>query len=312
MSAKKWKDLFLSSGVPLEYSVAQIFEELGSWRVEEFSYERKNEDGASQIFSVDVHSAYNSRKHDVRLDILAECKYRYDGTKWIFTPSETHHHEAMWGVDFSPLFLALDECSVDRKVDRDFLGRFGQDYPLCKNGIEILPEDTNPKTIEQAIRQLRYAVVAMGLRRIDHQRYILSIREPSPIFVIVPVIVTTAELWRLKPGTTVENVRRAESIDEVAHHHDAVVLWKKPDESDVKQATSAFRNNFTDADLEKLRTLVKEQFPDGLTQFMNYLANRPSLFLVAQYSTLRSTVKSLYELFAQDSLIQLKQRETMR
>lgn len=67
-SNKSWKDHLLSSGVPLEYSVRRIFEELGIHNPSEYRYVRKTAEGVSQIFSVDVHS----KKIDVHRDLRVE------------------------------------------------------------------------------------------------------------------------------------------------------------------------------------------------------------------------------------------------
>ena len=100
-------------------------------------------------------------------------------------------------------------------IDLDILGKFGQTYPMCEKGIELLRDDSNPKTIEQALRQLHYAVTAKALDAIHHQLIMLqAVGDVTHISVVVPIIVTTAELWRLKPGTTVESIRDASEIVE--------------------------------------------------------------------------------------------------
>jgi hypothetical protein len=83
MSKKTWKDHLLSSGVPLEYSVIRIFEELGIRDPGEYRYERATPDGLSQVFSVDVHAKKVDPHRDLHIECLVECKYRHDGTKWI-------------------------------------------------------------------------------------------------------------------------------------------------------------------------------------------------------------------------------------
>jgi hypothetical protein len=307
MSKKVWKDHFLSSGVPLEYSVAQIFEELGSWRAEEFSYERKNEEGIPQIFSVDIRSTRIERNSDIWLENLVECKYRHDDTKWLFTPSSSLDYEARWGTDLSALFVTLDQCCADREIDRDSLGKFGQSYPMCEKGIELLRDDANPKSIEQALRQLRYAVTAKALDAIRHQ-LIMSKTDGAAthIFVIVPIIVTTAELWRLRPGTTVESIRYASEIVEVAEPHDALVLRKKPDNLDIKHAETVFSSTFTETEQKKLHALADVSGRDGLARLVSYIMNKPSLFLVIRYDGFRPALANLYKFFAQAELVRLR------
>jgi hypothetical protein len=226
MSKKTWKDHLLSSGVPLEYSVRQMFEELGIRDPGEYYYERKTPEGLSQIFSVDVHSTNIDVRRDLRIECLVECKYRHDGTRWVFMPRE---YGEMFGPDLADLFVTLDQCCIDRELDRRVLTRFEDKYPLCAKGIELLPEDANPKTIEQAIQQLRYAVVAKALDSIDDQLFHDPTFMTIPIWVIIPIIVTTAELWRLRVGTKIEDVRNAKDITDIADAHDVLVLHQEPD-----------------------------------------------------------------------------------
>jgi hypothetical protein len=304
MSKKVWKDHFLSSGLPLEYSVAQIFEDLGNSEAEEFSYERKNEDGIPQIFSVDIQSRHVDPKNDLWLETLVECKYRHGDSKWVFTPSASRDYEAEWGTDLSALFVALDQCCADRTLDRDNLGKFGQSYPMCQKGIELLPENTNPKSIEQAVRQLPYAVTAKTIDAIQHQLVMLeTVGDAAHIFVIVPIIVTTAELWRLRPGMTVEIIRNATEIDEVADRQEVLVLRKKPNNLDVKHVEAAFRGAFTATEQRKLHELANVSGKDGLARLVSYIMGKPSLFLVITYAGFRSALADLYKFFAQAELV---------
>ena len=94
MSKKTCEDHLLSSGVPLEYSVISIFEELGIRDPGEYRYERKTESGLPQVFSVDVHAVKVDPRRDLHIECLVECKYRHDGTNWVFMPMEYASDEA--------------------------------------------------------------------------------------------------------------------------------------------------------------------------------------------------------------------------
>ncbi len=74
MSKKTWKDHLLSSGVPLEYSVIRIFEELGIRDAGEYRYERKTADGVAQVFSVDVHAKKIDSHRGLNIECLVECE----------------------------------------------------------------------------------------------------------------------------------------------------------------------------------------------------------------------------------------------
>jgi hypothetical protein len=55
---RTWKDHFLSSGVPLEYSAARILKQFDFTAPREYKYERIGESGLLTQFSVDIHSSY--------------------------------------------------------------------------------------------------------------------------------------------------------------------------------------------------------------------------------------------------------------
>jgi hypothetical protein len=297
-SKKNWKDHLLSSGVPLEYSVGRVFEKLGMWQPKEFRYERRDADGILKVFSVDVHT---TDKDNFWVDSLVECKYRHDGTKWVFTPME---YEYFFGPNFCDLFVTLDQCCIDRKVNLEVLGKAGDRYPLCGKAIEILPDGANPKSIEQAVQQLRYAVVAKVASSIEHQVDEL-LGKPTPIFVIVPIIVTTAALWRLRDGTTLENVREAQDINEIADPHDTVILMQTPDNLDASHTAATLHGKFTGVRGAKLETLLKQTKDRTLSYFVDYFSqNVPSLFIIISYKKFQSSMTNLHNFFKQSSLIQ--------
>jgi hypothetical protein len=304
MSKKSWKDHFLSSGVPLEYSIVRIFEGLGFSDPDEFRYERKTANGLSRIFSVDVHSSSYDTAREVWIDSLVECKYRHDGTNWLFTPKE---YGERFGPNFADFFVILDQCCFDRQVDRGFLDRFQDRYSLCAKGIELLPDDANPKTIEQAVYQLRYAVIAKAVAGLRHQTD--WPRELTmPIRVIVPIIVTTADLWRLKMGMTVEDVRRAEDMTSIADPHDFLVLLERPDDLQVKDTRAAIAEHFSADDMKALDTLMINSSGSGLSLFVHNLAEyTPSMFLIVSYKRAKAAIENLNSFFKSDGLV--KKRE---
>ena len=270
MSSKTWKEYLLSSGVPLEYSAIRIFEELGIMNPGEYRYERKTESGLPQVFSVDVQATQYDVGRELYIDCLVECKYRHDETNWVFTP---RNYGEFFSPNFADLFVTLDQCCTDRQLGRTILGRFESKYPLCSKGIELLPRDANPKAIEQAIQQLRYAVVARSIECIDDQLF-YSPKMTVPIWVIIPIIVTTASLWRLKVGTSLEDARNAEDIKAVADPHDVLVLLQEPDHLDKQDTRTRFRDAFNDDQRATLNSLLHQSQNGGLSLFIGTLSTR--------------------------------------
>ena len=254
------------------------------------------------MFSVDIHSTDIDSARNFWLESLVECKYRHDGTKWVFTPHE--YYAKIWGPDFQDLFVTLDQCCLDRKLNQDSFSKWDKYYPLCGKGIELLPEDSNPKTIEQAVQQLCYGVVAKAIDALRHQADEL-LGCPTPIFVIVPIIVTTAELWRLKVGTTVEDIRNAKEIEGVAESHDILVLTQQPDNLDAKHTQVAFQESLSASQTDKLSDLFQQTTNGTLPSFVEHFAsNFPSLFIIISYKGFRTEMTKLREFFAKDSVVQ--------
>jgi hypothetical protein len=286
--------------MPLEYSVARMFQQFVNWQPGEFQYERKDAEGVPRIFSVDVHSSHIDSKRNFWLEALVECKYRYEGTRWIFTPRD---YEPLLGHDFGDLYVTLDQCCPDRQLNRSLLAEFRDNYPLCGKGIEILPTESNPKTIEQAVQQLRYAVVAKAIDAIVHQLDEL-LGKPTPLLVVVPIIVTTAELWRLRPGTTIEDIKMADDIQTIADPHDLIVLLHEPDNIYRRHAIEQFHETLDETQIKRFDEILRATAKTSFESFVDYFASSsPTLFVIIRYDRLKSAVTNFHAFFAQSAIV---------
>jgi len=151
--------------------------------------------------------------------------------------------------------------------------------------------------------------VAKAVEAIEDQ--LLYAPDPTtqrvPIWVIIPIIVTTAELWRLKVGITVEDVRGATDITAIADHHDVLVLWQEPDHQNKRDTRNKFKDTFNDEQQATLDGLLKQNgsgLPRFITQFTN---RRPCMFIVISYKRLKVAMRNLHSFFGNDRLI--KQRK---
>jgi len=300
MSTKSWKDLLLSSGIPLEYSVSRVFETLGTGAGSEFRYERTDEHGIRRVFSVDVHSARHDWDRGVTLETLVECKYRHDGTKWVFLPED---YSTFLGPDFDDAFVTLDQCCPDRRLNTQLLAEFRERYPLCSKGIELLPTDKNPKSIEQAVQQLRHAVTA---KTITDLRWMGAEFRPPAITAIVPMVVTTADLWRLKSDCTVDDVRQAEELTDVAEQHDLLVLQQAPDNIDREAALLRFNTGIDETLAGRLDELMKAAMGPkyGFANFVSGFARTvPSMFVIIGYARFEEAMRNLHAFFEREDLL---------
>jgi hypothetical protein len=322
---KKRKDYFLSSGLPLEYSVRQTLEDLDVWEAREYKYERVNEAGIPTLFSVDVHATkswYGPKETDnpyhVYLELFVECKYRHDGIEWVFTPDEFDSNEL--GPQFSEIFIILDSLTAEYKIDRSELDSFSQFYDLCGKGIELSGAGSNPKSITQSIQQLRFAIADQVADALEHQVYPL-LGPIEPLFIFVPIVVTTAKLRRMNPGITIEDIKNASELEDISEQKDLLILHERPDNELSKHTKKKLLDAFGSADIrnklsERLASNHKTEFLSGKTSmffsdvegrfesYVNMFAARyPSLFLVIHYSRFKDAMTKLLSFFETPSKI---------
>lgn len=305
MSPKSWKDHLLSSGLPLEQSVIQTLRELGIRWPREYKYERLNENGIPTVFSVDIHAQVMEATW---LEFFIECKYRHDGTRWVFIPAE---YESLLDEGFHETFIILDQLDEDTYFDSWCIHKkcSGQ-YDLCAKGVELLSNDANPKSIEQSIQQLRYALVEESVTCLRSQ--IVEWGVPTPIFVLIPIVVTTAELWRIRPEITIEAIRQAEELIEIAERRDAIVVKQPPDNQLTRHTKTSFEEHMSAEERALLDDALKKRGSSGgYSYFVSAFSNnRPSLFLVINYLHFANKMRDLLSLFS-DSEIRKKKLQTI-
>jgi hypothetical protein len=286
---KTWKDHLLSSGLPLEQSVANTLESLGIMDPREYKYERTNENGIPTVFSVDLRASVVG---NLWIDFFIECKYRHDNTKWIFTPNEY----TIWRDNsFSDAFIRLDSLTRS-KINHSYINKFSEGYPLCGKGVELINNDANPKSIEQAIQQLKYALVEETADMLIHQTDDLLGTKP-PVFVAVPIIVTTAEIWRLNPKTTIEMIRSATELHEVAQPQELVLTEQSPDNELTKHTLKRFKERIGDSQMSNFNAKNKSPF-HNYQHFLSFFSTYyPSYYFIVEYNHLEPALKSIITMF---------------
>ena len=300
--SKNWKDHLLSSGLPLEQSVIGVLQTLGIDRPREFRYERVNEQGVLTGFSIDVFAS-QMYDHCLVLELLIECKHRHDGVRWVFIPDDFAEY---WGPSFEDAFVILDNL-CGPTVDRDALNRHEGIYQLCYKGTEILEKDANPKSIEQCIQQLRYAVLENSIDTLRTQ-----VDEDYPLdhaFVQVPIIVTTAELWRLRPDVTLDKIRAADDLPNVADQMDVIILHDPPDKTFQTFARRRFNERISDSERDAIETDLKGKTRHNFYSWVNtFSTSSPSMFVVIHYSRFESAMKNVFGFFRNASVMVRKKK----
>jgi len=282
---KKWKDYFLKSGIPLEYSVQKFLEEKKFWVEHEISYQRKAESGLIKEFSYDLKASFrneeeaffkNAEDYSTLFNLLIECKYRDQSTNWIFTPKKDSF---FYDIRPSSLFHCEDLFTSHTHF---FLSDILEEkFALCGNGVEITSNGQNPKTITQAVKQLSYAFGSTILDGIEDRYRYMEFGDTLKFYI--PIIITTANLLKLNEDVELEDIYEAKEIEDIATKEEAILLQhsvgtdlKKYNQKKVEEFESRIGN-----------TKITEKFSKEIKDFnfeMNQLViNSPQVILILKY-----------------------------
>lgn len=215
--SKNWKDFLLRSGLPLENDVSRLLNKYKCVGGYEYSYLREDEQNREKEFSFDIDSSYIQDNHFFNL--LIECKHRHPSTTWVFTPAFGYRQPNR--TDFTH--------PIDYFIEQKF--QFPSFYPeevgpVCGKGIELTSTGNNEKSITQAAMQLAYAMPEKIADSISNQ--VNDFLDVPHIFYHVPIIITTAALYRLHENVSISEIEASEEIQDVADPHDILVMSYHP------------------------------------------------------------------------------------
>lgn len=223
-SNKKWKDALLKTSLPLEYVVAGLLNDLGFGIQGEYHYLRPNESGISTEFSIDIWAVNHLFKKNRRiwgaLNYLIECKYCHPGIKWLFAPharSDTEH------LFEGSTVYTLDKLCTRQIFDKRPIWNLAKRFPLCFKGVELHQSDATAQNIERGRSQLRYGTPRLAIHLSETQMMTMH-NEDLHLEFICPVLVTTAELFVLKKGLSLNDFRNVGELSEIVSEVPAVIL----------------------------------------------------------------------------------------
>lgn len=285
----KWKDALLKSGLPLEYEVKAFLERekkcLITW---EQSYLRPDDDGVIKEFSYDINASYIKSPYDV--EFMTECKYRTEGTKWFFMPEE---YGGMDEIHLTCFMHAIDyfhSWSWDWNQYMPYCEMLG---PLCSKGIEIYSNgENNSKSIRQAVSQLSYALAKQIIGTIsDHiDEHGIRFRE-----ILIPVIVTTADLFRFKENITIEDIKKCSRPEDAAIKQELLIVRGNTDLSLYNHNMDIF-SSFIASD-EKLLQAKVNSFTKDLNHLFYVIAKHycPQALVIVHHSEKNDAFVKLIE-----------------
>lgn len=220
----KWKDHLLKSSLPLQQLVSEKLEKHELYVTGEYTYSRSNERDVETEFSVDLR-AFNllkrRKRHWGNLNVLIECKYNHPGVRWIFS-----QHPKESDVTAGCISCLEDLCT-ERLENKHPLYKIDNELRFCTHGVELYEQGVDPNAISHGLSQLRYALPNLVADECRMQVSILN-EEDLSICFICPILVTTASLYILKFGLSLQAFQCASSLNDVAEEVDALVVHQAP------------------------------------------------------------------------------------
>lgn len=290
MSNAKWKDFLLKSGLPLEYEVKEFLDSQNCVSSFDYSYFRNDENSIINEFSFDINAAYIEKNHFFKLAI--ECKYRDRSTNWLFLPGT---YGGMSELGHTSFLHPLDHFTKHTK----FPFKYPELPPIgkaCLKGIEITSDGQNPKTITQAVNQLSYAMAEMVVEDMISQIE-EHLATSEMIFYNVPIIVTTANLFRLNENVTIEMIKETDKLSEIATEEDCLIIDSKIGKDLERHNKGVFTNFINEYGKNNLNKKLKS-FNDDIDFLTDVISSNyaPQAILVLKHTPDNIAFKKLFQL----------------
>lgn len=289
----KWKDFLLKSSLPLEYEVKQKLKELDFWTEYDFSYLRTNENNILTEFSYDIDATKEIGIHC--FELMIECKFRDDSTNWLFLPEK--YNDSDRGIGMNSFLNTNDFFYKHEYPDFFKVLNFKETAKLCSKGIEINSSGQNPKTITQAVSQLSFALIEKAVSAFKKQ---IEQNEENGHFIYhhIPVIVTTANLYRMKNNISISDIRNSTDLTQVADQ-EKMLLMEPPlsvaRRDYAKNKLGEFEKNFSKDELNELLNPQLKTNGRDYEFHRSHLLNYPEGVLVIQHSSDQNSFERLLE-----------------
>ena len=288
MSKKKWGESFLKSGLPLEHLTIVTFRSL-DWncrpRVE---YIRENLNGEKTWFEIDLEASSYETNKDTSLSFLVECKYHDLSRFWFFLP----HDSERWAFNDRVLNVGPFQLLADPR-SKSLLSL----APCSAGGIVISAEgDKQENAVSTAIQQIVNGFVPCSLNQfsydLDFHNSTLDIKDFLPsATAVVPMIVTNACIYRLKPEVTdLELIRNASSPNDIADEVEWTWCYHDPLMALINQNVDAL-------EMHKMKEAeLFYRFP-YVEQRLEGFDGRPNWIAIVNIKFLKNTIKKIADHF---------------
>jgi len=297
--SSKWKDFLLKSSLPLEHIVSEELERQSFYVVGEYAYQKANENSIQTEFSVDIHASLLLEQKQAswaEINLLVECKYCYPGVQWIFSP-----HPAASTIVGSDCIKHWDGLCTHRLKSTEPLRDFDDQFTYCIRGVEIHSSGSDPNNISRGLNQLRYALPTLVVQQARAQATTLH-EEDLTLAFTCPVLLTTAQLYVLRPALDLRYFQKASALDEVARPVKSLVFHRQPGPQYAAYCRETY-SKLEEEDFEIRARAAKFEEAFNTPQDDTPLYRRHSLFehfeflstniLIVQLDTFPSLVKSI-------------------
>lgn len=292
MAKGNWGESFLKSGLPLEHLTQVTFRNLGWDCVSQLEYQRLNRDRENTWFELDLYASSPTLNCDSELSALVECKYHDLSRYWFFLP---HESSGRWLFDDRVLNCGPYSTLVNPRADT--LLKLAS---LSSGGI-VVSEDGSKQdnAVYTAIQQLVNGFLPCCLERMfTYNLDYTNTVDPNAEFTfipdvtaLVPMIVTNARLYRLKPGVTdLSTIRNAAAPMDVADELPWTWYYH-----DVSRQLFEQNLDLVDTHCKKVPELVY-RFP-MIEGVMRLFADRPNWIAIVNIASLKTAVDAIQSQF---------------
>ena len=247
---QKWKHALLMSSMPLEFEAARLLAREGFAINSDFRY-GFHEGEPRRDTAIDLHarlllSVSDGDETGVPLELLVDCVHRPPHAAGLFLPdlnpeglSPATPGRTLRVVDqFSPFVVAPDAAV-----------RFDQDLPVCYKGMEV---DLETGEVDEGLFRSGLWRLQNPLPRLLSENIHIQLtahRHANRPFFFCPVLLTTSELYVLRPDITLPDITAAETIQEVGSQTPYLVIYSDMSPDFRRRCISEF---------DRLRPLLRD------------------------------------------------------
>jgi len=229
MASGKWGESFLKSGFPLEHLTFVTFKN-AEWDCHpNFEYTRMNREKQEEWFEVDLVAKGPIFNKSTQLSMLIECKYHDPSRYWFFLP---HESSGRWLFDDRVL-----NCAPYQTLRRPRANTLLTAAPLSSRAIVVSQDGAKQdNAAHTAIQQVVNGFVPCALDwAFNYNINYTNVADPRDeltfeptVDALIPVVVTNAELFRLKPEIKdLDIIRKASGPPDVADSVDWTWCYTK-------------------------------------------------------------------------------------